>query len=91
MLLQPNLSDTIIIDEPELGLHPSAINKLAALIKMTAKKTQLIIATQSVNLVNCFEPEDILIVDRKDNQTVFNRRTTDELSAWLEDYSVGEM
>lgn len=45
MLLQPNLSDTIIIDEPELGLHPSAINKLAALIKMTAKKTQLIIAT----------------------------------------------
>lgn len=83
VLLQPNLPDTIIIDEPELGLHPSAINKLAALIKMAAKKTQLIIATQSVNLVNCFEPEDILIVDRKDNQTVFSRRTTDELSAWL--------
>ena len=91
VLLQPNLPATIIIDEPELGLHPSAINKLAALMKRTAKKTQLIVATQSVNLVDCFDAEDIVVVDRKDNQTEFKRLSSDDLSAWIDDYSMGEM
>ena len=91
VLLQPYLPDTIIIDEPELGLHPSAINKLAALMKKASKKTQLIVATQSVNLVDCFEAEDILVVDRKDNQTEFNRLSSDELSAWIGEYSLGEI
>lgn len=91
VLLQPNLPDTIIIDEPELGLHPSAINKLAALIAKASKKTQVIVATQSVNLVDCLEPEDILVVDRKDNQTVFNRLSSEDLSAWIDDYSMGEI
>lgn len=91
VLLQPNLPDTIIIDEPELGLHPSAINKLAALIKMASQKTQLIVATQSVNLVNCFEPNDIVVVDRKEHQTIFNHLSSEELSSWLDDYSMGEI
>lgn len=91
VLLQPDLPATIIIDEPELGLHPSAINKLAALMKRTAKKTQLIVATQSVNLVDCFDAEDIVVVDRKDNQTEFKRLSSDDLSAWIDDYSMGEM
>jgi|WetSurMetagenome_2_1015567.scaffolds.fasta_scaffold130270_2 predicted ATPase len=91
VLLQPKLPDTIIIDEPELGLHPSAINKLAALMKKASKKTQLIVATQSVNLVDCFEAEDIIVVDRKDNQTVFSRLSSDDLSAWIDDYSMGEI
>lgn len=91
VLLQPNAPETIIIDEPELGLHPSAINKLAALINKASKRTQIIVATQSVNLVNCFEPEDIIVIDRKDDQTVFNRLDSDDLSSWLEDYSVGEI
>ena len=50
LLLQPNLPDTIIIDEPELGLHPTAINKFAALVRRAAQKKQIILATQSVNL-----------------------------------------
>lgn len=91
VLLQPNAPSTIIIDEPELGLHPSAINKLAALVKRAAMDTQIIIATQSVNLVNCFDPEDILVVDRKDGQSFFNRLSSDELSSWLEEYSIGEI
>lgn len=91
VLLQPNLPDTIIIDEPELGLHPSAIIKLAALVRKAAKNTQVIIATQSVNLVDCFEPEDIIVVDRKNNQTVFNRLSSEDLSTWLADYSIGEI
>ena len=91
LLMQPNLPDTIIIDEPELGLHPSAINKFAALVHRAAQSKQVILATQSVNLVNCFEPEDIIVVDRKDNQTVFNRCSKDALEAWLEDYNIGDI
>ena len=91
LLLQPNLPQTIIIDEPELGLHPVAVNKLAALIKKASAKTQIIISTQSVNLVDNFGPQDIIVVDRKDNATVFNRLDAESLDVWLKDYSLGEI
>ena len=83
LLLQPNLPQTIIIDEPELGLHPVAVNKLAALIKKASAKTQIIISTQSVNLVDNFGPQDIIVVDRKDNATVFNRLDAESLTGWM--------
>lgn len=38
-----------------------------------------------------FEPEDIIVVDRKDNATVFNRLDSENLAHWLEDYSLGEI
>lgn len=91
LLMQPNLPKTIIIDEPELGLHPVAINKLAALIKKASKETQIIISTQSANLVDNFEPEDIIVTDRKNNATVFNRLNPEDLEHWLKDYSLGEI
>ena len=91
LLLQPDLPETIIIDEPELGLHPTAINKLAALVRKASIQKQIILATQSVNLVNCFEPEDIIVVDRKDKQIVFNRLDKDSLSAWLDEYNIGDI
>lgn len=91
LLLQPQLPKTIIIDEPELGLHPVAINKLSALIKKASNEAQIIVSTQSVNLVDNFEPEDIIVVDRKDNATIFNRLDSQELTNWLEDYSLGEI
>lgn len=91
LLLQPELPETIIIDEPEIGLHPAAITKLAALVKRAAQQKQVILATQSVNLVNCFEPEDILVVDRKDKQTVFNRLDKQSLDAWLQEYNIGDI
>ena len=90
-LLQPNPPSTIIIDEPELGLHPYAIEILAELIAATAKKTQLIISTQSPSLVDYFEPENIIVVNRKEGASVFNRLNKDELSSWLEDYSLGDL
>lgn len=92
LLLQPDLPKTIIIDEPELGLHPFAINKLAAMMKQAAAKgSQVIVSTQSVNLVDNFEPEDIITVDRKDDQSVFRRLDSEELRDWLEDYTLGEL
>lgn len=92
LLLQPDLPKTIIIDEPELGLHPFAINKLAAMMKQAAAKgSQVIVSTQSVNLVDNFEPEDVIAVDREDNQSVFKRLDSEELKEWLEDYTLGDL
>ncbi len=91
LLLQPELPETIIIDEPELGLHPFAIDKLAGLIKSASAKTQIIISTQSVELLNHFEAIDVIVVERENEQSVFNRLNESELEIWLEDYSLGEL
>ena len=91
LLLQPNPPDTIIIDEPELGLHPFAISILADLIKKASKRSQLIISTQSVTFVNHFSLSDIIVVDREDNQSKFRRLDEKELEVWLESYSLGEL
>jgi predicted ATPase len=92
LLLQPNMPEVIIIDEPELGLHPFAINKLAGLIKKASKASQIIIATQSMNLIDNFEPEDIVTIDRDGEQSVLNRLDSEELKVWLGDYhSIGTL
>ena len=92
LLLQPILPKVIIIDEPELGLHPTAIVKLAGMIKSVASRgCQIIVSTQSVNLINNFDAEDIITVDRKEKQSTFNRLNNDTLQHWLNDYSLGEL
>lgn len=90
-LLQPTPPSTIIIDEPEIGLHPSAIGILAELIQSAAKKTQVIIATQSPTLIDYFAPEDIIVVNRKDGASIFERVNEQELKSWLEEYTIGEL
>lgn len=91
LLMQPNPPATIIIDEPELGLHPVAINKLAALIRKASENTQIIISTQSINLIDNFEPEDIIVTDRSNDGSVFKRLNSVELKDWLADYSLGDL
>jgi predicted ATPase len=92
LLLQPNLPKTIIIDEPELGLHPFAINKLAGLIRKASASSQIIISTQSVNLVDNFNPQDIITVDRFENQSIFSRLEGNEpLKDWLDKYTLGDL
>lgn len=91
LLLQPKLPSTIILDEPELGLHPFAISKLAGMIKKASIQSQIIIATQSVNLVNEFSADDIIVANRENNQTVFKRQSVESLKNWLEEYSIGEL
>jgi predicted ATPase len=79
------------MDEPELGLHPAAIQKLAALVKMAEAKSQIILSTQSVNLLEHFEPENIIVVDRAQKQSVFKRLNTEDLKHWIDDYNLGEL
>ena len=88
LLLQPDLPEVVIIDEPELGLHPAAINKLAELVKRASSKSQIILSTQSTNLVNCFDVQDIIVVDRIDNQSVFRHLPSEELTKWMDDYNL---
>jgi len=90
-LLQPHPPSTIIIDEPELGLHPAAIVVLAELIQAAAKRTQVIVATQSPALIDQFGIEDVIVVNREDGASTFQRLREDDFSAWLENYSVGEL
>ena len=90
-LLQPRPPSTIIIDEPELGLHPQAISILADLIKAAAARTQVIVATQSPLLVDQFAAGDIIVAKRKDGATVFERLNEGDYSAWLEDFTLGEL
>ncbi len=91
LLLQPELPPTILIDEPELGLHPYAIEVLASLMRSAAERTQLIVATQSVTLVNHFTLEDILVVENRKRATTIERLDSEQLSDWLEDYALGEL
>jgi predicted ATPase len=90
-LLQPEPPSAIIIDEPELGLHPHALAILAELIHDAATRTQVIIATQSATLLDHFEVKDIVVVKREDGSSVFHRLAEHEYSHWLESYSVGEL
>jgi predicted ATPase len=92
LFLQPTLPDTIIIDEPELGLHPASIAKLAAMIQSAAAKNcQVIVATQSTDLLSHFMPEDIITVDQVDGESKFERLSSNNLQKWLDDYTIDDL
>ncbi len=93
LLLQPEerLPKLLVIDEPELGLHPYALSVLAGLLRSASHSTQIIVATQSAALVDEFEPEDIVVVNHHNGESSFERKDSQELADWLEDYSMGEL
>lgn len=94
LLLQPEELQpaTIIVDEPELGLHPYAITMFAEMVKQIANKKQIIISTQSVELLNEFDVEDVVVVNKDDDgSSTFERLKEDELEVWLDDYSLGDL
>lgn len=90
-LLQPDPPSTLIIDEPELGLHPYAITLLGSLMRSASTRMQLIVSTQSVPLLNEFSIENLIVVEREAGVSVFKRLVQADFEAWLEDYSIGEL
>ena len=94
---QPFLPSTMLFDEPELGLHPYALTLLANLFQQVAQmrgslsRKQVIVSTQSALLLNEFEPEDVIIVERTQGQSTFRRLERAELSEWLNEYALGEL
>jgi predicted ATPase len=93
LFLQPVklLPSLILVDEPELGLHPYAVQTLASLVRNASKHTQILIATQSSQLLDNFDPEDVLVADRVDGGTNIKRVEGGRLNSWLEEYSLGQL
>ena len=96
-MLQPARPGTVLFDEPELGLHPYALNLLGNLFKQAADSrgdhvlSQVIVSTQSALILNEFAPEDVIVVERENGESTFRRLDSSELSEWLEDYTLGEL
>jgi predicted ATPase len=86
--LRPN---TIILDEPELGLHPASLEVLAEMIKSIAKENQVICSTQSVSFANLFAPEEFIVVDQEKGVSTFRRLDKSSLNHWLDDYGMGDI
>ena len=88
---KPYKPSVILLDEPELGLHPSAITLVASLMQKASTESQVIVSTQSSLLLDHLEPEDVLVADRGDGATRFSRLDSARLQSWLEDYSLGQL
>ena len=91
LLLQPDLPSVVLIDEPELGLHPTAIQVLAGMLQSAAIRAQILVATQSVTLVNQLDQDEVWVVDREDGASHFNHLKGADMSTWLEDYGLGDL
>ena len=93
LLLQPdNLQpSTIILDEPELGLHPSAISMLSDLIRKASMKKQIIVSTQSTELLDNFDSGDVIVAEIGPSGSVYRRLTEGELKDWLKEYTLSDI
>jgi predicted ATPase len=93
LLMQPEdeLPELIIVDEPELGLHPFALNLIASLFKKASHHKQALVSTQSSAFLDSFDPEDVVTVDLEGEKSLLRRLDAAALEAWLEEYSLGEI
>ena len=86
-----DLPAVLFLDEPELGLHPSAIDAVAGLIKAASSHCQVFIATQSISLVNNFGIDDLVVINRKGRSSEYTRPVKEELKAYLDDFTTGQI
>jgi predicted ATPase len=93
LFLQPVVyrPSVILVDEPELGLHPYAVTMLASLVKQSAVSTQVILSTQSPLLLDHFDVDDVLVANRVAGGTTMSRLDAGRLEGWLDDYSLGQL
>jgi predicted ATPase len=93
LLCQPteSLPAVLILDEPELGLHPQAIMLLGALIRNASAHCQIMAATQSAPLVDEFALDEIVVLSRPGRESTLHRLAKQDYEAWLEEYTTGEL
>lgn len=95
LFLQPPelMPQVIFVDEPELGLHPQAVDVLASMVQKATEHTQVIMATQSPRLLDSFDYKDIIVAekDRETGCTILKRLDEDDIKIWLEDYSLSQI
>ena len=86
------LPDVLLLDEPELGLHPAAVTLIGGMIKALAEERQVIVATQSPLLVDAFGLDEIFVLDLHDGRTEFRKLTPNDYRVWLDDnFTPGEL
>lgn len=94
LLVDPQPPKLLCIEEPELGLHPDLIPKIADLLVEASKRTQIIVTTHSDILVDAMteHPEYVVVVEKHNGSTVARRLENNErLQSWLEKYRLGEV
>jgi predicted ATPase len=92
LLLPPErLPDVIILDEPELGLHPAAEQVIAGLIKSVSRSCQVILSTQSASFIDHFSADDVIVVENENGESTFTPHTHEELKRWLERYTLSQI
>ena len=89
-LPEPMSSWMIILDEPELGLHPAAEAYLASLIRSASTQTQVLLSTQSATLVDHFKPSEVVVAEMHEGASTFHRLEDEKLNQWLKRYTLGE-
>ena len=90
-LAEEMLPSVLLLDEPELGLHPMAIALVGDMIRSLAKNRQIIVATQSPLLVDVFDLDQVFVLEIQDGCTELRRPDADQLRTWLDEFSVGEL
>ena len=88
---EDELPNLIVVDEPELGLHPDAMTIVAGLMRAASRHTQVLLATQLPTFLDHFTPDEVIVAEAKDNETQYRRLTPEELKEWLQQYSLGEL
>jgi predicted ATPase len=93
ILNDPTPPPLVCIEEPELGLHPDVLPKLAELLKDASKRMQLIVTTHSDILIDALSdvPESVVVCEKHKGQTTMKRLNAAELSVWLEKYRLGQL
>ena len=93
LLGQPaqDLPPVLLVDEPELGLHPYAMDTVVGMLKTAAAQVQVVVATQSAPFLDWFDPPDIVVVDRRGRESTFTRHSAKDLADWLEEYSLSDL
>lgn len=93
LLCQPNesMQEMLFLDEPELGLHPSAIQLVGALLQVVSQSVQVFVATQSPYLLNEFETEQVTVLERRGRESDFKQLSSEELALWLDEYSLADL
>ena len=93
LLLQPaeKLPSLIVVDEPELGLDPCAVDVIASLFRSVSEHAQVLVSTQSSAFVDSFDADDIVVVERNNETTEFKRPQAEDLDSWVEEYALGEI
>ncbi len=85
------LPHVLLLDEPELGLHPAAVSLVGDMIRSLSVDRQVIVATQSPLLVDAFDLSEIITLDLREGQTECRKVDPKEYRQWLEDFTTGEL